>query len=407
MQADAKADTGLKISLPPSESLCCAEQLMLLDKVDVRNAVMKKRRADLLLTLDRPDEALQELCTLPELDRDSETLFAMAKAQRQIGGEDMEGRARELLTGLRDHGDAESPDILIELGDIHRKRGELQTALGLFREALDIAPANHMALRKTAVTLFDLGLVEELHAICEELLDAGINHTRLHGTWFAVLAALGRIDEARAVRGFETDFRKQSLAAPDGSTDPAAFNRALAGEIMASPAMRFENSRQASCESWRVDELMVRSMPATTALLEAIADAVEHYAEAIARTEQSDPRGLFVERMPERGRIRPWSIITREKGHEAWHTHDKGWLSGTYYAAVPDGLAHRDDKAGAIEFGWPDRLLGEGASERLGNKLVRPRPGMLLLFPSHIHHRTWPHGRTEDRICVSFDIMPA
>jgi len=171
--------------------------------------------------------------------------------------------------------------------------------------------------------------------------------------------------------------------------------------------LRFENSQQASENSWRVDELMIRKQPAVTLLLEQIAGEVENYSRRLADAEDTaQTRRFFPSLMPASAGIFPWSIITREKGFENWHTHDKGWLSGVYYAAVPSGLPAVDGKSGAIEFGWPERLLGEGASEEYGNKIIRPEAGMLLLFPSYINHRTYPHGLSGERIVVSFDIVP-
>ena len=42
----------------------------------------------------------------------------------------------------------------------------------------------------------------------------------------------------------------------------------------------------------------------------------------------------------------------------------------------------------------------------LGETLVRPRPGMLILFPSHAYHRTFAHGTDGSRICMAFDLWP-
>jgi uncharacterized protein (TIGR02466 family) len=91
-------------------------------------------------------------------------------------------------------------------------------------------------------------------------------------------------------------------------------------------------------------------------------------------------------------------------GHESWHIHPDGWISGVYYVAVPEG-SPGDDRAGAIELG----PMPFGTDARLSawpRSRVAPLPGQLLMFPSYYGHRTWPTGRDEPRVCVAFDVVP-
>ncbi len=176
------------------------------------------------------------------------------------------------------------------------------------------------------------------------------------------------------------------------SEDPksADFNRMLTDEILKNPSIRFENQRTASNHSWRVEELLVGEAPVLTELFQKIAIEVKSYCIRLEQRLGEFNAHPFVKNLPSRAQIRPWSVITREAGYENWHIHDSGWLSGVYYVKVPT-RKDRKSTAGAIEFGWPEQWLGEGASEKFGNHIVHPEAGMLLLFPSHIHHRTYPH----------------
>ena len=66
--------------------------------------------------------------------------------------------------------------------------------------------------------------------------------------------------------------------------------------------------------------------------------------------------------------------------------------------AAPDGEA-----AGWIEFGkpyWDFEIRAE-----LEVKLVQPKEGLVLLFPSYVFHRTLPFEGEEDRISIAFDIL--
>ena len=395
--------------LPRAAKLCTSELLRLRLAAPRKTDALKRSTANMLSQLDRFEEALDEYQSMGAASYDWAATIQIAAMHRAIGGKSHTNQAEALYkTALQKCGDDDGRVLLsTELGDIYRKAGDLTKAAEYFRDALKIEPGNSKALRKLAVTSFDQGEIDELLEFCEQLIAGGICHTRLHATYFGVLAKLGRVDEAEQIRGLDRYFWQGGIDTPDGFETTEAFNAALAGEIREHPALRFENSQQASEHSWRVDELMIRSQPAVTLLLEQVAGEVENYARRLADTENTaQSQRFFRSLMPNGAKIFPWSIITREQGHENWHTHDKGWLSGVYYAAVPTGLPAAKGKAGAIEFGWPERLLGEGSSEKYGNKVIRPEPGMLLLFPSHTHHRTYPHGLSGERIVVSFDIIP-
>ena len=400
----------MHLSLPTSEPLSSAEIVKLRLAVPRVTTAQKRHTARLLSILDRHEEALAEYESITESERNHGVLFQMARMHRAIGGDDSENRAAALLGCAldQDTSDHARAAMLTEMGDIQRTKGQLDLAAENFHTALKIQPSYYKALRKLVVTQFDLGQAAALLPVIEELVQQGIVNTRLNASWLAVLAGLGRVQEASALRGLELFLREEEIAPPAGYPNLEQFNAELAKEILGHPALRYENSQQASNHSWRVDELLVRQPPALSALTQVIARQVTSYAASPDISGHQGFAACFSRLMPEKARLNPWSIITRKKGYESWHTHDAGWMSGVYYVTVPDGLgtqSHTNVMAGAIEFGWPERLLGEGASARLGNRIIHPRPGMLLLFPSHIHHRTYPHGKEKDRICISFDIV--
>ena len=39
--------------------------------------------------------------------------------------------------------------------------------------------------------------------------------------------------------------------------------------------------------------------------------------------------------------------------------------------------------------------------------MIRPEPGLLLLFPSYYYHRSLPYDGAGERISISFDLAPA
>jgi hypothetical protein len=135
-------------------------------------------------------------------------------------------------------------------------------------------------------------------------------------------------------------------------------------------------------------------------LLSRVRSEVERYC--------AERRGLIhpiVANTPGRVRLNGWALIVRRDGHENWHIHPDGWLSGVYYVKTPNLDRSAGDNAGDIEFGLNAFALAEPRLP-LPNRTVRPEPGLLLLFPSFHAHRTWPTEVEEARISIAFDIIP-
>jgi tetratricopeptide (TPR) repeat protein len=95
-----------------------------------------------------------------------------------------------------------------------------------------------------------------------------------------------------------------------------------------------------------------------------------------------------------------WSVRLTEAGFHASHHHPQGWFSSAFYVAVPEGL-EADEGQLAIGESPADLALGLPAY-----RMVEPKPGRLVLFPSYMWHATRPF-RAGERITVAFDIAPA
>jgi predicted 2-oxoglutarate/Fe(II)-dependent dioxygenase YbiX len=90
----------------------------------------------------------------------------------------------------------------------------------------------------------------------------------------------------------------------------------------------------------------------------------------------------------------------RDKGHHANHVHPAGWISSALYIALPDQVAGDDPSAGYLVLGAPQTELGLDLPPV---RIVAPRPGQLVLFPSTMWHGTVPFSQGE-RITVAFDV---
>jgi Tfp pilus assembly protein PilF len=94
-----------------------------------------------------------------------------------------------------------------------------------------------------------------------------------------------------------------------------------------------------------------------------------------------------------------WSVRLTGGGRHSEHVHPAGWFSSALYIVLPGA-----DERGSAESGWLS--LGEATELGLGLppiRLVEPKPGRLVLFPSTMWHGTRPFAGGE-RLTVAFDV---
>lgn len=96
-----------------------------------------------------------------------------------------------------------------------------------------------------------------------------------------------------------------------------------------------------------------------------------------------------------------WSVRLNSGGFHTNHIHPEGWLSSAFYVRVPENMR---DQQGWLKFGEP----GPPTSPPLGpDHLIRPQPGLLVLFPSSMWHGTVPFEADARRLTCAFDIVRA
>lgn len=111
--------------------------------------------------------------------------------------------------------------------------------------------------------------------------------------------------------------------------------------------------------------------------------------------------------------LQGWANINRFGDYHDLHNHPHSYLSGTYYVAVPqqqENLPGRSDKRpGAISFYDPRPQANMTAirddPQIEAEYTVLPAPGMLLLWPSFLHHFVHPNLSRENRISISFNVV--
>ena len=94
-----------------------------------------------------------------------------------------------------------------------------------------------------------------------------------------------------------------------------------------------------------------------------------------------------------------WSVRLNSGGFHINHIHPEGWLSSAFYVRTPKMLTGTE---GWLKFGEPGPPT---APPLQPDHMVRPEPGLLVLFPSYMWHGTVPFSSGEKRLSCAFDIV--
>ncbi len=181
---------------------------------------------------------------------------------------------------------------------------------------------------------------------------------------------------------------------------PSSFNAELAEEILSHRRLVALSPTKATVGTGRrISDLQAAPGPCTEALLAHIREAVDTYVAERAK----HAKHPLIARLPSRPQLESWSVVVQNDGHEEWHLHPRGWISGVYYPRVPIVSTGASD-GGAIEFGPYPFGQDTRHSASWPARRVNPSAGMLLIFPSYFGHHTWPTEVSDPRICVAFDV---
>lgn len=99
-----------------------------------------------------------------------------------------------------------------------------------------------------------------------------------------------------------------------------------------------------------------------------------------------------------------WANVNRAGEFNSPHLHPENHWSGVYYVQTPDFSGDRMFKAGTIEFADPRNgafmFRMPGQKDMLS---LTPRPGMIVIFPSWLHHWVNPFSIDAVRISIAFN----
>jgi uncharacterized protein (TIGR02466 family) len=103
--------------------------------------------------------------------------------------------------------------------------------------------------------------------------------------------------------------------------------------------------------------------------------------------------------------LEAWANVSRLGHFNRTHTHAGTTWSGTYY--VDPGDPPPED-----EYGTPIHFFDpcQGRSNTFMplivpiSVLIRPEPGLMIIFPSYLPHMVYPHRGSRPRISIAFNL---
>jgi tetratricopeptide (TPR) repeat protein len=292
------------------------------------------------------------------------------------------------------------------LGTVLHSMKRLDDALAAYEQAIGLKPA-------LLEGLFEIGKPRHIHALFErgeharaiDALDTFLLHRPGQSCALALKAiALDEVGQRERVRNlvnFDHLLRPKRLEPPAEFCGMAELNGALADWIRGHPTLREAPAAFSVHRGLSTGELLAEPKGPIRVFERMIRGAVEEYQRGLP----GDAGHPFVANMPKRWRLTMWAIVIEAEGFQVPHIHPSGWLSGVYYVTLPEVVHAPDgDRPGWIEFGEPYRDIAHSVQPEL--KAVEPEEGLLLMFPSYFYHRTLPFTSGQQRISISFDVVP-
>ena len=310
--------------------------------------------------------------------------------------EDHDGAERLLRDGIaRDHA---NPSLAATLGVLLDETGRLDEALAINAELVRAFPNVPVLQMNCAHTLMRLGRAQEALAILTPLrrsvpdLQQAITYESM---------ALKQLGDPRHdwLCNYERHVQAYDLEAPAGWSDIAAFNADLgahlrglmdAGDHPLDQSLRW--GQQTSYNLTFAEDAIMRSY------LAALERPILSYIASLG-----DDRAHPLEGRKAKGFALSgcWSVLLRPGGFHVNHTHPEGWISSSYYVSLPASMRGASGQEGWIKFGEPRWPVPGCDIERV----VEPREGRLVLFPSYMWHGTVPFSSGE-RMTAPFDVVP-
>lgn len=314
-----------------------------------------------------------------------------------------------------------------------RDAGRLPEATAAFQDAIAHCGEQPELLMGLALTAMDAGIPEQALAPAQAAVCAQPDYLHVSTCLQSILLSLGRADEAmplilraRALAplhqehiaceataarmlglpryhelyDYDRFIVPMMLERPDGFASIEAF----CDELMGVLAERQQLAMHPLDQSLRFGAQTPRSLladphPLIREFLGLLSAPIAEYR---SRLPQSADHPLLSRNLGEARISGCWSIRLHRGGYHLNHVHPSGWLSSACYVHAPADTRDTVARSGWIKFGEPRYPTPGVEAERM----LQPRAGMLVLFPSYMWHGTMPISTDEPRVTIGADVLP-
>ena len=386
-------------------------------------------RAVALLGLTRDADAEAALADAVKRWPQDQGLQSMLASVRWMRGAG-EGFARDYEAALQRQPD--SLHLRIGYSDILRRADQRARAEQVLAEGLQRMPANGPLQGALGVLLDEMGRTEEGLPLLRAAVADAPHVPFVRGNFVSALLRLGRGDEAlrelapllkaQPLNGdwicyqsmayrqlgderyhelcdYDLMVQPYDLEAPQGFATFADFNAALRESL----------ERLHVLETHPLDQSLRHGSQTTRSLLTYDDPIVKQYLRALGEPIRAYISTMRTPNHPWSGRKTDkfklsgcWSVKLKPNGYHVNHLHPEGWISSAFYVSLPDVTKAGDSQEGWIKFGEPRWPTPHCTVE----KVVQPKEGRLVLFPSYMWHGTIPFSQGE-RLTAPFDVVPA
>lgn len=295
-----------------------------------------------------------------------------------------------------------SADLKANLADVYLRSRRIDEAVVAARSAIDLAPEHaeaHFLLGEALVSQGNPEAAVDAFDVCHK--DPSYNQTDCLAAKTIALQLTGRGTEADYLTDFDRLISDSRMDDPSPYESVAEFNQALAREVLDHPSLEWEPEGYVASGGSLTDNLLTHQTTTIVTLEKFMRRSIDRYIKNLP----VDPAHPFLRQVPTSYKLRIWATVLGKDGIIGTHIHRNGWMSGAYYARLPDeDNPDEEDCAGWIQFGPPEWTPGQETSAN--TKRFKPEPGLLFLFPAYFYHRTLPLKHFSNRMSVVFDLYP-
>ncbi|MEP5569253.1 MAG: tetratricopeptide repeat protein [Halioglobus sp.] len=307
--------------------------------------------------------------------------------------------ARELVNqSIKSH---RTPELLRASGELYANEQDFVHARENFEEAIKLSPSTEVTHDLVKLLLLEADYAKALSLLDSLLLTEPNNQLTwaLRGTAWRLLGD----ERYQWLINYDRDIKVSTLSTPSGYRSLDEFLQHLQDVLLSMHTTQAAPMRQTLVGGTQTPgRLLHKPHPVIQLYREALSEVINDY---ILQMPVDNKHPLFSRKSSAFEFSGSWSVKLLSSGYHVNHVHPEGWISSACYIHLPSTMDDQSSVAGCIKFGESSLNLGE---REVIEKVVRPLPGQLALFPSYAWHGTFDFECADKdyRLTAPFDVKP-